>query len=181
MVDRRRIISADSHVTIPNELVHPHLPKKLRDKVVKAEAFYAAAMLEAKPQKASQAKLKGERSTLADVAAMMPTMGKGAPWPAAGRPGSPTPSNGSRTWTSTAWRPRSSTSARAAHRYWRSTADRVEALRPSTRPPSSGRRSTPSGSCRSTSSRRRHQGAVKEVERVVADHGKAVAAPAPPP
>ncbi len=91
MVDRRRIISADSHVTIPNELVHPHLPKKLRDKVVKAEAFYAAAMLEAKPQKASQAKLKGERSTLADVAAMMPTMGKGAPWPAAGRAGESDP------------------------------------------------------------------------------------------
>ena len=61
MADDIRIISADSHVTIPNELVHAHLPAKLKDKVAEAEKAYAAAMLAAKPQKAAQAELKKER------------------------------------------------------------------------------------------------------------------------
>jgi predicted TIM-barrel fold metal-dependent hydrolase len=84
MADDIRIISADSHVTIPNELVHPHLSAKLRDKVTEAEKAYAAQMLAAKPQKAAQAELKKERSA---APAGAPNMGAGAPWPAAGRPG----------------------------------------------------------------------------------------------
>jgi len=83
--ERYRIISADSHVTIPSELVHAHLSKGLREKVAEAEAAYAALMLEAKPQKAKQNELKEERA--ANPLASLPNMGKGAPWPAAGRPG----------------------------------------------------------------------------------------------
>ena len=86
MADDIRIISADSHVSIPNELVHPHLPSKLRAKVAETEKAYAEAMLAAKPQKAAQAELKKERAATADPRAT-PNMGKGAPWPAAGRPG----------------------------------------------------------------------------------------------
>jgi len=48
MGDHIRIISADSHVTIPKERVYAHLPAKLREKVESAEAAYSAAMLEAK-------------------------------------------------------------------------------------------------------------------------------------
>ena len=82
MIDPTRIISADSHVTIPKEQVYEHLPAKLREKVRSAEAAYAAQMLEAKPQKAKQAKLREGRA-----ATGMPNMGEGAPWPAAGRAG----------------------------------------------------------------------------------------------
>jgi predicted TIM-barrel fold metal-dependent hydrolase len=82
MSDRIRIISADSHVTIPNEQVHAHMSSKLREKVVAAEAEFMAMMLAAKPQKANQAKLKEGRA-----ATGMPNMGDGAPWPAAGRAG----------------------------------------------------------------------------------------------
>ena len=81
-----RIISADSHVTIPGAMVHTHLPSALRDKVTEAEAAMAARMLEAKPQKAAQAELTAERAQMAAMS-QMPNMGKGAPWPAAGRPG----------------------------------------------------------------------------------------------
>ena len=77
-----RIISADSHVTIPRERLHAQLSAKLRDRVQEAEAAYAAQMLAAKPQKARQAKLKEERAPTG-----MPNMGAGAPWPAAGRAG----------------------------------------------------------------------------------------------
>ncbi|HEY2331573.1 MAG TPA: hypothetical protein VGH94_06610, partial [Acidimicrobiales bacterium] len=87
MADDIRIISADSHLTLPNELVHEHLPAKLRETVAEAEKAYAAQMLAAKPQKAAQAELKKEREALGAAMAQMPTMGKGAPWPAAGRPG----------------------------------------------------------------------------------------------
>jgi predicted TIM-barrel fold metal-dependent hydrolase len=87
MADHIRIISADSHVTIPNERVYAHLPSKLRDRVAEVEKAYAAQQLAAKPQKAAQAELKKERAAMTDVMAQMPTMGKGAPWPAAGRPG----------------------------------------------------------------------------------------------
>ena len=82
MSDQIRIVSADSHVTIPKERVYDHLPAKLKEKVEAAEAGYAAQMLEAKPQKKKQAELKQQR-----VTAAMPNMGKGAPWPAAGRAG----------------------------------------------------------------------------------------------
>jgi predicted TIM-barrel fold metal-dependent hydrolase len=77
-----RIISADSHVTIPKALVHAHLSEKLRDKVEAAEAAYTAQNLEAKPQKAMQASLREGRAPTG-----MPNMGAGAPWPAAGRAG----------------------------------------------------------------------------------------------
>jgi predicted TIM-barrel fold metal-dependent hydrolase len=87
MADDIRIISADSHVTIPNELVHAHLPEKLKDKVAEAEKAYAAAMLAAKPQKAAQAELKKEREASGAANMATPNMGAGAPWPAAGRPG----------------------------------------------------------------------------------------------
>jgi predicted TIM-barrel fold metal-dependent hydrolase len=86
MADDIRIISADSHVTLPNELVHAHLPAKLRERVAEAEQAYAAAQLAAKPQKAAQAALSKERQERSPLE-MMPNMGKGAPWPAAGRPG----------------------------------------------------------------------------------------------
>ena len=85
MPERFRIISADSHVSIPNELVQPHLPPTLRTKIAEAEAAYAARMREAKPQKAKQQELTEERT--ASPLTMLPNMGKGAPWPAAGRPG----------------------------------------------------------------------------------------------
>jgi predicted TIM-barrel fold metal-dependent hydrolase len=79
MVERHRIISADSHVSIPKERVYAHLPARLRDTVREAEAAYAAQQLAAKPQKAKQAE--------AIAMANLPNMGKGAPWPAAGRAG----------------------------------------------------------------------------------------------
>jgi uncharacterized protein len=82
MSDRYRIISADSHVTIPKELVYANLPSDLRGKVEEAEKAFVAMMLEAKPQKANQAKLKEGRSPTG-----FPNMGAGAPWPAAGRAG----------------------------------------------------------------------------------------------
>src|SRR5271168_96709 len=82
MSDHIRIISADSHVTIPKESVYAQLPAKLREKVEAAETAYAAQMLEAKPQKAKQAELKEQRQPTG-----MPNMGKGAPWPAGGRAG----------------------------------------------------------------------------------------------
>jgi predicted TIM-barrel fold metal-dependent hydrolase len=82
MSDHIRIISADSHVTIPKESVYAHLPAKLREKVEAAEAAYAAQMLEAKPQKVLQAELKQQRQPTG-----MPNMREGAPWPAAGRAG----------------------------------------------------------------------------------------------
>lgn len=83
MGENYRIISADSHVTLPAEMVHEQLSTKLRDKVTAAEAELAAQMLKAKPQKVKQAELKKEREAMAS----MPNMGDGAPWPAAGRPG----------------------------------------------------------------------------------------------
>jgi len=82
MSDRYRIISADSHVTIPGELVQAHLPAELREKVAAVEAAYAAQMLEAKPQKVNQKKAEASAAPTG-----MPNMGKGAPWPSAGRAG----------------------------------------------------------------------------------------------
>ncbi len=90
MASQTRIISADSHVTIPNEQVYAHLPTKLRDKVAEVEKAYAAQQLAAKPQKAAQAALVEER-TQRNPLELMPNMGKGAPWPAAGRPGGSDP------------------------------------------------------------------------------------------
>ncbi|HXY92927.1 MAG TPA: amidohydrolase family protein [Acidimicrobiia bacterium] len=89
MSDRYRIISADSHVSIPNELVQAHLPKQLKERFAETEAAYAAQMLEAKPQKVKQNELKEQRAAEPLMAAMasLPNMGKGAPWPAAGRAG----------------------------------------------------------------------------------------------
>jgi predicted TIM-barrel fold metal-dependent hydrolase len=77
-----RIISADSHVSIPKEMVQSHLPGKLRQRVEEAEAAFAAQMLAAKPQKAKQAELKASRAPTG-----LPNMRAGAPWPAAGRAG----------------------------------------------------------------------------------------------
>ncbi len=85
MPERSRIISADSHVTIPNELVRSHLSAGVRDKVAEAEAAYAARMLEAKPQKTKQNELTEQRA--GTPLGSLPNMGKGAPWPAAGRLG----------------------------------------------------------------------------------------------
>ena len=82
MSDPIRMISADSHVSIPKDLVYSHLPAALREKVEAAEAAYAAQMLAAKPQKASQAAVAASR-----IPTGLPNMGKGAPWPAAGRAG----------------------------------------------------------------------------------------------
>src|SRR5215217_1945168 len=82
MPERYRIISADSHLTLPKELVYTHLPPTLRDEVEAAESAYAAQMLAAKPHKAKQAELKKGRAPEG-----LPNMGKGAPWPAAGRAG----------------------------------------------------------------------------------------------
>jgi predicted TIM-barrel fold metal-dependent hydrolase len=62
--------------------VHEQLSSKLRQKVEAAEAQYAAQQLAAKPQKAKQAELREGRA-----ATGMPNMGEGAPWPAAGRAG----------------------------------------------------------------------------------------------
>jgi predicted TIM-barrel fold metal-dependent hydrolase len=82
MSDHIRIISADSHVTIPKDLVRQQLSSALREKVEGAEAAYSAQNLRAKPQKARQAELKEGRAPTG-----MPNMGKGAPWAAAGRAG----------------------------------------------------------------------------------------------
>jgi uncharacterized protein len=89
MAERYRIISADSHVSIPSGLVQTHLPRKIQEKVAEAEAAYAAQMLEAKPQKVKQNESSEQRAQERVKAAMasMPNMGKGAPWPAAGRAG----------------------------------------------------------------------------------------------
>lgn len=85
MTQRQRIISADSHVTIPRDLILAHLPKRLHEPLAQAEAAYAAKQLAAKPQKALRAKQEEESKARGFQA--MPNMGKGAPWPAAGRPG----------------------------------------------------------------------------------------------
>jgi predicted TIM-barrel fold metal-dependent hydrolase len=82
MGQRQRIISADSHVSIPKEQVYAHLPSGLRERVEAAEAEYVAQMMAAKPQKAAQAKLKEGRAPTG-----LPNMRAGAPWPAAGRAG----------------------------------------------------------------------------------------------
>jgi predicted TIM-barrel fold metal-dependent hydrolase len=82
MGDHYRIISADSHVTIPGAMVHEHLSGELSDKVTAAEVELMKRMLEAKPQKAKQAELKAGRAPTG-----MPNFGEGAPWPAAGRAG----------------------------------------------------------------------------------------------
>ena len=76
MSERRRIISADSHVSIPRDKVLEHLPKHLHESLAQAEQAYMARILASKPQKAKQA-----------AAMAMPNMGQGAPWPSAGRPG----------------------------------------------------------------------------------------------
>jgi predicted TIM-barrel fold metal-dependent hydrolase len=85
MAQRQRIISADSHVSIPREQMLAHLPKRLHEPLARAEAAYAARQLAAKPQKALRAKQE-EQSTTRGLAGM-PNMGAGAPWAAAGRPG----------------------------------------------------------------------------------------------
>ena len=85
MAQRQRIISADSHVTIPREQILAHLPQRLHDPLAQAEAAYFARQLAAKPQKALRA--KQEEESKARGFAAMPNMGEGAPWPAAGRPG----------------------------------------------------------------------------------------------
>jgi predicted TIM-barrel fold metal-dependent hydrolase len=82
MAEPIRIISADSHVTLPSAMVHELLSSKVREKVVAAEAELLALMLQLKPQKAKQAELKEEREE-----SPLPNFGDGAPWPAAGRPG----------------------------------------------------------------------------------------------
>lgn len=88
MTEKFRIISADSHVSIPRELVQSHLPKKIKEKVAETEKAFAAMMLEAKPQKTKQNAIKEEAKANPMAALMsMPNMGKGAPWPAAGRDG----------------------------------------------------------------------------------------------
>jgi predicted TIM-barrel fold metal-dependent hydrolase len=83
--ERYRIISADSHVSIPKELVQSYLPASIKEKVAAIEAAYAAQMLAAKPQKNKQKELVEERAS--NPLTTLPNMGKGAPWPAAGRPG----------------------------------------------------------------------------------------------
>ncbi len=84
-----RVISADSHVSLPREMVHDHLSTQLREKVAAAEAELAARMLQAKPQKVAQKALAEEREKEAPRG--LPNMGEGAPWPAAGRAGGSDP------------------------------------------------------------------------------------------
>jgi predicted TIM-barrel fold metal-dependent hydrolase len=84
MAQRQRIISADSHVTIPRERILAHLPKRLHEPLAQAEASYAAKQLAAKPQKAMRAKQEEQGRAQASG---VPNMGAGAPWPAAGRAG----------------------------------------------------------------------------------------------
>ena len=76
MPEKYRIISADSHLTLPREMLLNHLPKRLHEPLAQAEASYAAKQLAAKPQKAKQAEIVS-----------MPSFGANAPWPAAGRAG----------------------------------------------------------------------------------------------
>ncbi|MGE0878394.1 MAG: amidohydrolase family protein [Acidimicrobiia bacterium] len=82
MADRQRIISADSHVTIPRDKILEHLPSRLHQPLAEAEAAYGARMLKAKPQKVKQQEA---------LSSPLPNMGAGAPWPAAGRPGGTDP------------------------------------------------------------------------------------------
>jgi predicted TIM-barrel fold metal-dependent hydrolase len=79
MVERYRIVSADSHVTIPREQLLAHLPKRLHEPLAEAEMAYYMKMLETKPQKKNQQKQPEP--------VVRPNMGAGAPWSAAGRPG----------------------------------------------------------------------------------------------
>ncbi len=85
MAQRQRIISADSHVTIPRERILAHLAQRLHEPLAQAEAEYAARQLAAKPQKVLRAKQEEEGRARGPVT--VPNMGQGAPWPAAGRPG----------------------------------------------------------------------------------------------
>ena len=80
MAQRQRIISADSHVTIPRERILAHLPKRLHQPLADAEASYAAKQLAAKPQKAMRAQQEEKGRAQASG---VPNMGKGAAWPAA--------------------------------------------------------------------------------------------------
>ena len=82
MSETIRMISADSHVTIPTDQFHAHLSSDLREKVRAAEAAYVESNLRAKPQKAKQAQAATQASPTG-----LPNMGAGAPWPAAGRAG----------------------------------------------------------------------------------------------
>ncbi|GEM_PF-5533617 len=76
-MDQIRMISADSHVTIPKDLLFAQLPPTLREKVAAAEAAFAAQNLRAKPQKAKQEEIAAQRAPRG-----LPNMGAGVP----GRP-----------------------------------------------------------------------------------------------
>lgn len=81
MPERERIISADSHVTITQDAVLAHLDPRLHDAYRAAQASFARSMTEAKPHKRGKAA----------PAPQLPNMGEGAPWAAAGRPGAHDP------------------------------------------------------------------------------------------
>jgi predicted TIM-barrel fold metal-dependent hydrolase len=82
MSDPIRIISADSHVSIPKSLLRHHMTDDLWEKVEEAEAAYIAKVMRSKPQKAAHAEMKAERESTG-----IPDMRKGARWPSAGRAG----------------------------------------------------------------------------------------------
>ncbi len=71
---RERIISVDSHANIPEELILKHLPKQFRDQFKESRQAAMQAFLAGRPQKGKETP-------------PLPNMGKGAPWKAAGRPG----------------------------------------------------------------------------------------------
>ena len=72
---KERIISADSHASIPHAKVLEYLPEAAHEPLREAQMAFYQAKMAMRPQKAKAA------------TAPMPNMGAGAPWEAAGREG----------------------------------------------------------------------------------------------
>ena len=66
MVERTRIVSADSHVTIPREQLLAHLPTRLHEPLAAAEMAYYQKMLATKPQKKHQQQKQQEAAGAAE-------------------------------------------------------------------------------------------------------------------
>lgn len=76
-MSHERIISADSHVTLLDDAILGHLPRRHHDAYRDAKVAFVQRLLEGKPQK--------KRRT--EGGPPMPIVGQDRPWEAAGRPG----------------------------------------------------------------------------------------------
>ena len=86
MAQRQRIISADSHVTIPREQILAHLPAASARAARPSRGSLRGPAAGRQAPKGACGPSRKRRARRA-VSPAMPNMGEGAPWPAAGRPG----------------------------------------------------------------------------------------------